>query len=75
MTDTDLSPGAPVDQHYRDEGHGEPLLIPKLEQVLGDIKSRGMPVAINTNGLTLTDATAEMFSGANRSNPLSSGFI
>jgi MoaA/NifB/PqqE/SkfB family radical SAM enzyme len=41
--------------------YGEPLLIPKLEEVLRDIKSRGMPIALNTNGLTLTDRLAELF--------------
>lgn len=41
--------------------YGEPLLIPELETVLRDIKGRGMPVALNTNGLTLTDRIAEMF--------------
>lgn len=41
--------------------YGEPLLIPKLEEVLRDIKSRGMPIALNTNGLTLTDEIAGIF--------------
>lgn len=39
---------------------GEPLLIPDLRERIRDMVSRGMTVAMNTNGLTLTDATATM---------------
>lgn len=39
--------------------YGEPLLIPDLRQVIIDLKSRDMPIAMNTNGLTLTDDMAE----------------
>lgn len=38
--------------------YGEPLLIPALGEVLALLKTRGFPVFINTNGLTLTDAMA-----------------
>ena len=41
--------------------YGEPLLIPDLRERLTDMKSRGMTVALNTNGLTLTDEIAEFF--------------
>ena len=37
---------------------GEPLLIPDLEAVLTAAKARGITVALNTNGLTLTEALA-----------------
>ena len=33
--------------------YGEPLLIPDLRARLADMKSRGMTIAFNTNGLTL----------------------
>src|SRR5258707_7145395 len=39
--------------------YGEPLLIPNLREVLSDVKSRGMALALNTNGLTLTELIAE----------------
>jgi MoaA/NifB/PqqE/SkfB family radical SAM enzyme len=39
--------------------YGEPLLIPNLREVLTDVKSRGMALALNTNGLTLTESIAE----------------
>jgi pyruvate-formate lyase-activating enzyme len=41
--------------------YGEPLLIPDLREILTAIKQRGMPIAMNTNGLTLTDALARCF--------------
>lgn len=41
--------------------YGEPLLIPDLRERLTEMKSRGMTVALNTNGLTLTDEIAEFF--------------
>ena len=41
--------------------YGEPLLIPNLREVLTDVKSRGMALALNTNGLTLTESIAEFF--------------
>src|SRR5947207_873537 len=41
--------------------YGEPLLIPDLRQILTAIKQRGMPIAMNTNGLTLTDDLARFF--------------
>src|ERR1700694_2311747 len=34
--------------------YGEPLLIPNLREVLADMKRRGIAIAMNTNGLTLT---------------------
>lgn len=40
---------------------GEPLLAPNLRQQIMDMKSRGMAVAMNTNGLTLTEAIAKFF--------------
>src|SRR5580693_5842313 len=41
--------------------YGEPLLIPNLREVLREVKSRGMALALNTNGLTLTESIAEFF--------------
>ena len=41
--------------------YGEPLLIPDVKQVFTEIKQRGMPIAMNTNGLTLTDDLARFF--------------
>ena len=41
--------------------YGEPLLIPNLREVLADMKRRGIAVAMNTNGLTLTEELAEFF--------------
>jgi MoaA/NifB/PqqE/SkfB family radical SAM enzyme len=41
--------------------YGEPLLIPNLQEMLRDVKSRGMPIALNTNGLTLSDKIARFF--------------
>src|SRR3974390_350413 len=39
--------------------YGEPLLIPNFKERVRDMKSRGMTIAINTNGLTLNDQIAE----------------
>lgn len=39
--------------------YGEPLLIPNFKQLFGDMKRLGFPVVVNTNGLTLTEATAK----------------
>src|SRR5215468_3149590 len=41
--------------------YGEPLLIPNLREVLADLKRRGIAVAMNTNGLTLTEDIAAFF--------------
>ena len=35
--------------------YGEPFLAPHFEEVVKNAKSKGMPVAINTNGLALSD--------------------
>src|SRR5438477_12753022 len=40
---------------------GEPLLIPNMREVLSAVKSRGMALALNTNGLTLTESIANFF--------------
>jgi hypothetical protein len=41
--------------------YGEPLLIPNLREVLTDLKRRGIAIAMNTNGLTLTEDIAAFF--------------
>jgi MoaA/NifB/PqqE/SkfB family radical SAM enzyme len=41
--------------------YGEPLLIPNLPARINEMKSRGMTVAFNTNGLTLNDDLAKFF--------------
>jgi pyruvate-formate lyase-activating enzyme len=41
--------------------YGEPLLAPNLRERLADIKRRGMAVAMNTNGLALTEDLARFF--------------
>jgi MoaA/NifB/PqqE/SkfB family radical SAM enzyme len=41
--------------------YGEPLLIPNLREVIADLKRRGIAVAMNTNGLTLTEDIAKFF--------------
>lgn len=41
--------------------YGEPLLIPNLREVIADLKRRGIAVAMNTNGLALTEKIAEFF--------------
>ena len=38
--------------------YGEPLLIPNMMQIFSEIKSRGMPIAVNTNGLTMSEKIA-----------------
>lgn len=38
--------------------YGEPLLIPNFREVVGDLKRRGIAIAMNTNGLTLTKEIA-----------------
>lgn len=39
---------------------GEPLLIPELETVIRDLKTRNLPVAMNTNGLRLNPEVCKM---------------
>lgn len=41
--------------------YGEPLLIPKMREAFRDLKSRDLPVVVNTNGLTLTDDIARFW--------------
>ncbi len=41
--------------------YAEPLLAPKLRERILDMKNRGMAVAMNTNGLSLTDDLARFF--------------
>jgi MoaA/NifB/PqqE/SkfB family radical SAM enzyme len=41
--------------------YGEPLLIPDLRARITDMKSRGMTIAFNTNGLTLNENLAKFF--------------
>lgn len=41
--------------------YGEPLLAPNLREQIMDMKSRGMAVAMNTNGLTLNESLAKFF--------------
>src|SRR3989442_515483 len=41
--------------------YGEPLLIPNVKDVFTEIKRRGMPIVVNTNGLTLTDDLSRFF--------------
>lgn len=41
--------------------YGEPLLAPNLRQRITDMKQRGMSIAMNTNGLTLSDSLAQFF--------------
>src|SRR3989441_2576039 len=41
--------------------YGEPLLIPNLREVCRDLKRRGIAIAMNTNGLTLTEDVAAFF--------------
>ncbi|TMI79765.1 MAG: hypothetical protein E6H04_09960, partial [Bacillati bacterium ANGP1] len=41
--------------------YAEPLLAPKLRERLLEMKTRGLAVAMNTNGLTLTDDLAKFF--------------
>jgi MoaA/NifB/PqqE/SkfB family radical SAM enzyme len=44
--------------------YGEPLLIPDLAAKLHALKSRGMEVALNTNGLTMTQDMADLLVSA-----------
>ena len=41
--------------------YGEPLLIPKMREIFSEIKSRGMPIAMNTNGLTMSEKIAKFW--------------
>ena len=41
--------------------YGEPLLAPNLRERIADMKSRGMSIAMNTNGLTLREDLARFF--------------
>jgi MoaA/NifB/PqqE/SkfB family radical SAM enzyme len=41
--------------------YGEPLLIPNMRTIYADMKRMGMAIAMNTNGLTLTEDTAKFF--------------
>jgi len=41
--------------------YGEPLLIPNMREVFSDMKARGLPIAVNTNGLTLNEETARFW--------------
>lgn len=41
--------------------YGEPLLAPNLRERIVDMKTRGMSIAMNTNGLTLKDDLAQFF--------------
>ncbi len=41
--------------------YGEPLLAPNLREQIMEMKSRGMAVAMNTNGLTLNESLAQFF--------------
>ena len=41
--------------------YGEPLLAPDLREQIKDMKSRGMAMAMNTNGLTLNEDLARYF--------------
>jgi len=41
--------------------YGEPLLIPNMRQLFSDMKRLGLPLVLNTNGLTLSEETAKFF--------------
>jgi MoaA/NifB/PqqE/SkfB family radical SAM enzyme len=41
--------------------YGEPLLIPNMREVFADLKARGLPIAVNTNGLTLNAEIAKFW--------------
>jgi MoaA/NifB/PqqE/SkfB family radical SAM enzyme len=41
--------------------YGEPTLAPKIREWVLDLKSRGMPVAMNTNGLSISEDLARFF--------------
>jgi pyruvate-formate lyase-activating enzyme len=39
--------------------YGEPLLIPNLERMIAAMRDRGLEIAFNTNGLTMSETVAE----------------
>ena len=41
--------------------YGEPLLIPNMEKIFSDMKKRGLPIAVNTNGLTMSEKIANFW--------------
>lgn len=41
--------------------YGEPLLAPNIKEQIADMKRRGITVAMNTNGMVLTDELANFF--------------
>lgn len=41
--------------------YGEPLLIPYMRDIFADMKSRGLPIAVNTNGLTMSEKIANFW--------------
>lgn len=43
--------------------YGEPLLIPNIEETFSELKKRGLPIVVNTNGLTLSERLANFFVG------------
>ena len=49
---------APAHPLVQPNMYGEPLLVPNLRERLREMKSRGIAVAFNTNGLTLDDDLA-----------------
>jgi MoaA/NifB/PqqE/SkfB family radical SAM enzyme len=51
----DIAPARPLVQPNM---YGEPLLVPDLRERLREMKSRGIAIAFNTNGLTLDDDLA-----------------
>ena len=50
---------APAHPLIQPNMYGEPLLVPNLRERLADMKSRGISIAMNTNGLTLDDDLAK----------------
>ena len=53
----EVAPGHPLVQPNM---YGEPLLIPNLRERLREMKTRGIAIAFNTNGLTLDDELGEI---------------
>ena len=49
---------APAHPLVQPNMYGEPLLVPNLRERLRELKSRGIAIAFNTNGLTLDDDLA-----------------
>lgn len=49
---------APVRPLVQPNMYGEPLLVPNLRERFKELKQRGIPIALNTNGLTVDDALA-----------------